>query len=727
MTNEAHSRKLSWQQIQDELADENGLAIVLVEGENSREISVSNNNSICRYLYSSTEFAPRCAEYCGKANEIAHAAGRPVHVKCHANLNFVTVPIEVGEKKISAIVGRAFTKTDDYRCATTRASEGDWQQFPAEDFFSNVLISVSVYDLESVANRFEKLRDKDRQALSKLAEKITVNENETKSPEQSEPEKNTAEQSETEVEESETSQFSSENIKEKEYAVENKIDDDHTDFASESVIAETARWRSVFSTLLEQNYQEAGFSVLGFLAKRFNLESLAWLERNDDSLEIAVAVGDLKERDIQIGLGANDRRLFEAVNKETPLLLRERLESGEQDNAQTLQLFPAAIGNQIRGALIVADEIQAQDAKRHIARFTHSIAPELEILRLRREVEEQEKTQSAARTFNQALREANGEDDWDLITRIAAEIMRAERGSLLALDEQDKTLTVKSAVGRHADIVKREKAEAGKKVASLVLHQGSPLIVEDIRATTIPSAPASFQYRTKSFISFPIIINNRKIGVLNITDKADGEPFDAGDLRVLNSFAPQLAIAIDRATLKQKAVEFEKRSITDALTGLLNRRYLEERLAEEIKRWKRDGLPASFMMIDVDEFKSYNDKFSHPEGDKALKLVGQALKATLRGADVAARYGGEEFSILLPQTALSEALTIGERVRERVENTIFPNRQVTISVGIATCSPELSTVQSLVAAADKSLYKAKSEGRNNVQVYDKIKDKKDEL
>jgi diguanylate cyclase (GGDEF)-like protein len=184
--------------------------------------------------------------------------------------------------------------------------------------------------------------------------------------------------------------------------------------------------------------------------------------------------------------------------------------------------------------------------------------------------------------------------------------------------------------------------------------------------------------------------------------------------------APQLAVALDRTALKQKAGEFEQLSITDPLTGLLNRRYLEARLTEEIKRWQRDGFPTSFMMIDVDDFKAYNDNFTHPEGDKALRLVAGALKANLRGVDVAARYGGEEFSILLPQTTMSEAQTIAERIRERVEKTQFPNRSVTVSIGIASCSPDLSTPEKLVAAADEALYDAKRMGRNNVKGFSEI-------
>ena len=127
-------------------------------------------------------------------------------------------------------------------------------------------------------------------------------------------------------------------------------------------------------------------------------------------------------------------------------------------------------------------------------------------------------------------------------------------------------------------------------------------------------------------------------------------------------------------------------------------------------------------MIDVDDFKSYNDSFSHLEGDKALKLVAQHLKETLRAEDIAARYGGEEFSILLPQTTASEARIIAERVREHVATIDFPNRKVTISIGVATCSPCIYTADDIIRAADKALYEAKRCGKNNIQVYENLTD-----
>ena len=204
---------------------------------------------------------------------------------------------------------------------------------------------------------------------------------------------------------------------------------------------------------------------------------------------------------------------------------------------------------------------------------------------------------------------------------------------------------------------------------------------------------------------------------MNFTDKADREPFDKNDLEALDSIAPQIAVAVDRMMLLDKIDEFAKLSVTDPLTGLLNRRYIEERLSEEINRSGRSGEPLSFLMLDVDDFKSYNDNFGHPAGDEALRIVAAILKEDLRGADVAVRYGGEEFSVLLPATSIEEAGAIAERIRIHMEQTEFPKRKVTISIGAASMSEEIKTVEDLILAADKALFRAKKNGRNNIQIY----------
>jgi diguanylate cyclase (GGDEF)-like protein len=396
------------------------------------------------------------------------------------------------------------------------------------------------------------------------------------------------------------------------------------------------------------------------------------------------------------------------------------MEMNEQRKKHLCSEEAGAVGGEVQSGLILGGEAVSKNMQCRIARFCQNIALELEILQLREELARHERLELAMRKLNENLSEIDSEDFWLRLTQISAELMRAERSSLLLFDEKSNTFTVKAAIGNNADIIKKEKENPGKRVARQVLENGESLVAADIDKLGLQAAPLEWKYKSKSFISCPLTIGTRKIGVLNLTDKTDGGIYSEYDLEFLNAIAPQLAVLIDRAALKDKAGEFEQLSVTDAVTGLLNRRYLEERIAEEIKRSNRHGFPMSFIMIDVDNFKAYNDSFSHPEGDRALKLIAHCLKDTLRGADVAARYGGEEFSILLPQTTFEEAKIIAERIREKIESTKFPNRQVTVSIGVSSYSRLICSAKKIIAAADKALYKAKRHGRNNVQVYENI-------
>jgi diguanylate cyclase (GGDEF)-like protein len=263
----------------------------------------------------------------------------------------------------------------------------------------------------------------------------------------------------------------------------------------------------------------------------------------------------------------------------------------------------------------------------------------------------------------------------------------------------------------------------GEGISGRVLESGEPLIIDNLLVAGLTPAAAERNYKTNSFISYPITMGGRKIGVLNVTDKVSGDAFDSVDLSLLEVIGPQIAVALERAEWQERATQFQLMSITDPLTGLLNRRYLEERLTEELNRSKRYSYPMSCLMIDIDDFKSYNDRNGHQAGDVALKITAHSLKAALRSADIACRYGGEEFCILLPQTSLSEAGVIAERMRQKVAEAHYPYGKnqpggtVSISIGVSTFGKNIDTPDSVIAAADRALYNAKHLGKNRVEFY----------
>jgi two-component system, cell cycle response regulator len=183
---------------------------------------------------------------------------------------------------------------------------------------------------------------------------------------------------------------------------------------------------------------------------------------------------------------------------------------------------------------------------------------------------------------------------------------------------------------------------------------------------------------------------------------------------------------LDRANkeLAHKREELLALTRTDALTGLYNRRYFEERLAEEFVRATRYHAPLSLVMLDIDHFKRLNDSYGHPFGDEVLRTVAQTVRARMREVDFLARYGGEEFVALLPATGPKEARGACERVREAIAALHFEYRapdgslrpvRCTISMGVASMpGPKLMDTEELLRAADTSLYAAKAAGRNRV-------------
>jgi diguanylate cyclase (GGDEF)-like protein len=241
----------------------------------------------------------------------------------------------------------------------------------------------------------------------------------------------------------------------------------------------------------------------------------------------------------------------------------------------------------------------------------------------------------------------------------------------------------------------------------------------------------------------PFVSGDRAEGLL---DLRVGSPEASGDdgLELLQILASQAAAALANAALYRT---LERQAITDGLTGLYNHRYFYERLNQEIARAQRYGLPLSLLMIDIDDFKQFNDRFGHPAGDMVLTAVGQVLGANIRaGVDIAARYGGEEFTIVLPNTArdgaqvvgarlarqlstlpgappanLEGALDVSERIRASVAGSslpgVAPDARITVSIGVACLPGAAGGPGELVRNADKALYLAKRLGKDRVEVF----------
>lgn len=171
---------------------------------------------------------------------------------------------------------------------------------------------------------------------------------------------------------------------------------------------------------------------------------------------------------------------------------------------------------------------------------------------------------------------------------------------------------------------------------------------------------------------------------------------------------------VARLRERESQAELERLSVTDALTGLYNRRYLMGTLASEAQRSRRLRRPFSVLLADVDHFKQYNDTQGHPAGDAALAKIADILRKQTRAVDCVARYGGEEFLIVLLETTVATAALVAERIRARVAAEAFGGVQMTVSIGVAECPSHGDTPETLIASADAALYEAKGAGRDRV-------------
>jgi diguanylate cyclase (GGDEF)-like protein len=241
------------------------------------------------------------------------------------------------------------------------------------------------------------------------------------------------------------------------------------------------------------------------------------------------------------------------------------------------------------------------------------------------------------------------------------------------------------------------------------------LEAEEISQNLPPELRKTISGRTVLLV--PIYAKGRPIGLL-IVENIPGQAVNRNQKEFLLTLASQAGMAIENANLYERTLQL---SITDGLTGIYNYRYFRQRLEEEVARAKRYGSTHGLLILDIDHFKIFNDKYGHLQGDEMLKSVAKILRANTRDVDAVARYGGEEFAVLLSEVDLEEAIVYAERIRVAVEETRLklPNGTmagVTVSLGVSVCEKALDE-QEFIRRADKALYRAKELGRNRVCVW----------
>ncbi len=318
----------------------------------------------------------------------------------------------------------------------------------------------------------------------------------------------------------------------------------------------------------------------------------------------------------------------------------------------------------------------------------------------------------------------NRRDLYQSILETAADLLQASSGSLMLVDDSGRNLRIESVLGMNLQLARSMSARVGRGIAGKVAQTGEPLLVTDIEQDARVRIVNRARFKTKSFLSVPLTVQGKVVGVLNLSDKKNGEHFSEADLEVVTTMARQACVALERAASREKAARLEELSLGDPLTGLFNRRFLEQRLHEELSRSTRQRQNLTVLLADLDYFKVYNDLCGHAAGDVVLKKTARLLKTSARQMDVVTRYAGERFCIILPATSRQESFCVAERFRREVERAGFaheehlPLGRLTVSIGMATAPENGCDMQGLLGAADVALHRAKMAGRNRVAHFD---------
>jgi diguanylate cyclase (GGDEF)-like protein len=285
----------------------------------------------------------------------------------------------------------------------------------------------------------------------------------------------------------------------------------------------------------------------------------------------------------------------------------------------------------------------------------------------------------------------------------AVQATRARGGRLLLYDSERGEAVEQARIGT---------ARGSRTDLPIVVAAG-----DGLEGDALASHEPRVTQKPRGVLAVPILREHNLLGLVTAVDPEEGA-FSDDDVEALSALAVQAGVAIENARLHRVV---ERQAVTDALTGLANRRQFYEVLGREYERAQRFGQPVSLILLDIDDFKQINDSRGHLAGDAVLHSVAATLAEVIREIDLAARYGGEEFAVLLPQTGPEGAAMLAERLRTEIaaRSIRFGTDEitgVTASFGVAAGPDAQMTQIDLIASADAALYQAKREGKNHVTV-----------
>lgn len=300
------------------------------------------------------------------------------------------------------------------------------------------------------------------------------------------------------------------------------------------------------------------------------------------------------------------------------------------------------------------------------------------------------------------------------VTRETTRLFPADICSIMLLDEARGELVVQESHGLSRWEAESIRFKIGDGVAGWVAKGAKPARIADVsrdkRFRTVPGQRS----RIVSLLCVPLRAKHKVFGVVTLTNRQKRGAFTPAHEDLLTLLANHISLNVENHRLAQL-------SATDSLTGLYNHAHIVRRLDEEMAAARRYHESVTLLMMDLDHFKTVNDTYGHPAGDKVLLGVADLIRRNVRESDVAGRYGGEEFAVILPQTRKGGGGVIAERLRKTIAGAQFPlpqgNVLITVSLGLANYPEDGMEGPEILEKADQALYQAKTAGRNRVHSF----------
>jgi diguanylate cyclase (GGDEF)-like protein len=654
-----------WGAVQESIGRIAGLALATFDA-GGRELAATGVPDLCRLIGSDPEGGRRCAAWCGRQRELAAAENRTLFYRCHAGLQCFAAPVRVAASAAGALLGgrtlERAADVDDIE-ALTRALD-----LPA-DAVRRAVGGLALGNPRLLAHAAE--------LATRAAEALFT--------------------------------------------------------ADRSLAAERTRTALLTSLLSigadfarERAPHEVHAMILDAASILFDMRRACLLVHDESTgrFRLRTAFGTPAGLLPAAGLPADSPLLEHALRVRAPSATADRARisgQGFPPGTGSLVVFPLFAGESALGVLCVIDTPLSAAETALLAAFCHTAALALSNALLRERLSRSSRELEHSNRIRERLTPLlSWEEVIEAVFEEAVLLAGAREASLMLFDRAHRTLRVKQARGTHTAVLQAVSVAAGDGIAGRVAADGRPLLIEDLANGAHLHRPQRPRYRTASCIVVPILVYGRVIGVINLADKDTDAAFGCEDLNAVLMVTAHASWALQSSALHGRMRTLREQAVTDSLTGLSNRRYLETRLREEVGRAKRHGSIFSLMMIDLDNFKSYNDREGHPAGDALLTAIAGVIRTAARDTDLVSRYGGDEFAVVSPETRVEEALLLAERIRGAVANSSFdlPGLPaaggLTLSVGVAGFPADADDPEALVRSADSALYQAKAAGRNRV-------------